>query len=99
MELDYAGEKDRGSVVGPDGTILTPSKLPPPGRIRWVAQRKAELVTAVSGGLLTMQEACRRYDISAEEFTEWERRYARHGLRGLHVSARLAKRARSAEMH
>ena len=70
MEKDTA-EKRCGYVVGPDGSILTPSNLPQAGRIRWVAQRKAELIAAVSGGLLTMQDACLRYAISTEEFTDW----------------------------
>ena len=87
MEKDTA-VKRCGYVVGPDGLVLTPSNLPPAGRIRWVARRKAELIAAVSGGLITMEEACRRYAISTEEFTDWERRYMRRGLTGLRVSVR-----------
>jgi Protein of unknown function (DUF1153) len=90
MEEEDTAVKRCGYVVGPDGQVLTPSSLPPSGRIRWVARRKAELIAAVSGGLLTMDEACRRYAISAEEFTDWERRYVRRGLSGLRVSVRDA---------
>jgi transposase-like protein len=86
--MEDTAVKRCGYVVGPDGLVLTPSNLPQPGRIRWVARRKAELVAAVSGGLLSMQEACQRYAISTEEFTDWERRYMRRGLQGLRVSVR-----------
>jgi len=87
--MEDTAERRCGYVVGPDGSILTPSNLPQ-GRIRWVAQRKAELIAAVSGGLLTMQDACLRYAISTEEFTDWERRYVQRGLHGLRVSVRGA---------
>jgi len=75
-------------VIGPDGTILTPANLPPANTVRWVARRKAEVVAAVNGGLLTMPEACRRYRLSVEEFMEWERAYESDGLEGLRVSHR-----------
>jgi len=90
MEEKDTAVKRCGYVVGPDGQVLTPSNLPEPGRIRWVARRKAELIAAVGGGLLTMDDACRRYAISPEEFTDWERRYVRRGLGGLRVSVRDA---------
>jgi hypothetical protein len=86
--MDDTAVKNCGYVVGPDGLVLTPSNLPPPGKIRWVARRKAELIAAVAGGLITMQDACSRYAISPEEFTDWERRYMRRGLTGLRVSVR-----------
>ena len=87
--MQDTAEKRCGYVIGPDGSILTPSNLPQ-GRVRWLAQRKAELIAAVSGGLLTMDDACLRYAISPEEFTDWERRYVRHGMDGLRVSVRHA---------
>ena len=34
--------------------------LPPPGTKRWVIRRKAEVVAAVRGGLLSLEEACSR---------------------------------------
>lgn len=74
------------SVVGPDGSILTLDTLPPPSTRRWVARRKAEVVTAVREGLLTMQEALDRYSISQEEYGYWERAIDRHGLGGLRVT-------------
>jgi ribosomal protein S18 acetylase RimI-like enzyme len=39
-----------------------------------VIRRKAEIVLAVHGGLLSLDDACRRYQLTAEEFTAgWER--------------------------
>jgi hypothetical protein len=53
-----------------------------------VARRKAEVIAAVHGGLLTMADACRRYSLSSDEFLEWERHFKRHGLEGLRASIR-----------
>lgn len=62
------------------------SKLPGPGTQRWVARRKAQVVAAVRNGLLSFDEACRRYNISAEEFIAWEQAIDRHGPRALRVT-------------
>ena len=48
-------------VIGPDGSPLTIADLPAPGTKRWVIRRKAEVVAAVRGGLLSLEEACSRY--------------------------------------
>ena len=74
------------SVTGPEGTPLTLSSLPPPNTERWVARRKAEVVAAVKGGLLSFEDACARYRITAEEFLGWKRQVDRHGLPGLRVT-------------
>ena len=74
------------SVVGPLGEPLTLKKLPPPGTTRWVSRRKAEVVAAVQGGLLTIDEALERYDLSLEELTSWERAVERSGLPGLRTT-------------
>lgn len=60
-------------VIGPRGTILTPANLPLPRTDRWVKSRKAEVVFAVSGGLLSFDDACARYQLTAEEFLSWQR--------------------------
>jgi hypothetical protein len=44
-------------VIGPDGSPLTIADLPPPTTKRWVIRRKAEVVAAVRGGLLSLEEA------------------------------------------
>jgi hypothetical protein len=73
------------SVIGPLGEPLTLNALPPKNA-RWVVRRKAEVVAAVDGGLLTMPEACERYSLTIEEFVTWQRSVERSGLRGLLVS-------------
>jgi hypothetical protein len=80
-----AGSKPR-SIVGPDGKILTLDDLPPPNTQRWVARRKAEVVAAVRAGLLSLQDACRRYNLSEEEFQGWQAAIDKHGLGGLRVT-------------
>lgn len=73
-------------VIGPDGTPLTIADLPPPNTRRWVIRRKAEVVAAVRGGLITLEEACQRYQLSVEEFLAWQRAIERHGLAGLRAT-------------
>ena len=81
--------RPRNSIIGPDGSVLTTADLPPPNTTRWIARRKAEVVAAVQGGLLSRERACLRYNLSLEEFLEWERHYESEGVPGLRVSARL----------
>ena len=52
---------------------------------RWVIRRKAEIVAAVQGGLLTCEEACDRYGLTAEEFRAWQASLHRYGLAGLKI--------------
>ncbi|WP_420381093.1 DUF1153 domain-containing protein [Novosphingobium sp.] len=74
------------SVVGPLGEALTLASLPPAGVNRWVIRRKAEVVAAIDGGLLTIDEACERYAISIEELVAWRRLVERAGMQGLRVT-------------
>ena len=60
--------------------------LPPDNTKRWVARRKAAVVAAVHCGELTLEQACRRYQLSEEEFRSWERAYDIHGLAGLRAT-------------
>jgi hypothetical protein len=62
------------------------TKLPPPDIKRWVVRRKAAVVRAVRNGSLGLQEACRRYTLSSEEFRAWERAVDRYGIPGLRVT-------------
>lgn len=73
-------------AIGPDGTRLGLNDLPPPDTRRWVARRKAEVVAAVRAGLLSLEEACKRWSLTAEEFATWETMIDRHGVRGLRVT-------------
>ena len=74
-------------VIGPLGEPLTlelACRLP--STTRWVVRRKAEVVAAVAGGLLSVDEACKRYTLSLEEFTSWQRAVDRSGMPGLRVT-------------
>ena len=82
-------------VIGPDGEKMTLADLPAPTTRRWVPRRKARVVAAVEGGLISEAEACRRYSISEEEYASWRERLSRHGLRGLCVTRLNTLRAAS----
>ncbi|MGH7095710.1 MAG: DUF1153 domain-containing protein, partial [Stellaceae bacterium] len=60
--------------------------LPPNDTKRWVVRRKAVVVAAVRNGSLSLQEACRRYHLSVEEFLAWQRAIDAHGVPGLRVT-------------
>lgn len=73
-------------VIGPDGSPLTVADLPPQDTKRWVIRRKAEVVAAVRGGLLSIEEACDRYKLTVDEFLSWQRSIDKHGLPGLRAT-------------
>lgn len=73
-------------VIGPDGSPLTLADLPDPSTERWVIRRKAEVVAAVRGGLLSLEAACERYRLTVEEFLSWQAAIERHGLPGLRTT-------------
>src|SRR6516162_9086559 len=59
-----AGPADQSGTAAECGRpreIATMIELPPPSTLRWVARRKAAVVAAVSSGIITVEEACRRY--------------------------------------
>jgi hypothetical protein len=60
--------------------------LPPSDTKRWVARRKAVIVDAVRRGLISLDDACRRYRLSVEEFHAWQRAIEAHGVAGLRVT-------------
>jgi len=87
MVNDMAQQNARAmSVAGPDGRALTLNDLPKPGVTRWVTRRKAEVVAAVEGGMLSMDAALERWNLSEEEFSGWRKLYTRHGSKGLRTT-------------
>jgi hypothetical protein len=88
-----------GEILSRNGATV--SDLPPPDTKRWVARRKAVVVNAVRSGAVSLEEVCRRYELSVEEFLAWQRAIEAHGVAGLRVTrlqiyrdtppARLAK--------
>ena len=51
-----------------------------------MVRRKAVVVAAVRNGMLTLQEACERYNLSVEEFLAWQSAIDRYGVPGLRVT-------------
>ena len=85
---DAEKDIDQGAnwVVGPLGQRLTLADLPPPGFRHWLPMRKAEVVSAVTGGLITMDEALERYGMTIEEYAGWTRAVSRFGVGGLRTT-------------
>jgi hypothetical protein len=71
--------------MGPFGP-LTADDLPSPSTTHWVSRRKAEVLAAIDGGLLRLDEACARYRLSEEEVGHWRRSVDRAGLPGLRIT-------------
>ena len=74
------------TVMGPNGKWLSLADLPAPDTKRWVPRRKAEVVAAVRGGILSLDDACERYALTVEEFLSWQRNVERYGLQGLRAT-------------
>jgi|SRR4051812_48471702 hypothetical protein len=81
--LDQGSATDSQDSSGLSGGLAS---LPPVGIKRWVTRRKAEVVAAVRAGILTMEQACARYQLSAEEFLSWQNLLESHGVHGLRVT-------------
>lgn len=87
------------SVIGPLGEELTLDNLPPPQTTRWVSRRKAQVVAAVAGGLLTPDEACVRYRMNSEELAHWQRLFDCVGVPGLRTTRIQQYRGRLSETY
>jgi hypothetical protein len=79
-------EPDGHEGVQVDAAPTRIEDLPSPDTKRWVIRRKAEVVAGVRSGLITLEDACKRYKLSIEEFLSWQRMIDNHGLRGLRVT-------------
>ena len=73
-------------VIGPTGAQLTIRDLPPPDTGRWVIRRKAEVVAAVRGGLISLEDALAKYRLTAEEFLAWQKAIDKWGMQGLRTT-------------
>ena len=80
-----SGNSPGKAVIDPFGEPLTVDTLPPADTTRWVPRRKAQVVCAIRGGLISRQEACDRYGISDEELFSWEKLLDDHGVGALRV--------------
>ncbi len=82
MEEDATRREAARAAADPPPSL----ELPPADTKRWVVRRKAVVVSAVRNGIISLEDACRRYRISLEEFVAWQRAIDRHGVPGLRVT-------------
>ncbi|HEC91076.1 MAG TPA: DUF1153 domain-containing protein [Alphaproteobacteria bacterium] len=80
------GSADRISIPGPSGKPITIEDLPPADTKRWVVSRKMAVVAGVRAGVISLDEVCRRYRLSKDEFTSWQRLLDAYGLKGLRAT-------------
>ena len=62
--------------IGPGGEQITLAQLPRRELKRWLPRHKAMVVAAVRHGLLTFDEACKRYGPYAEDYLSWHNSFA-----------------------
>jgi hypothetical protein len=74
------------TITGPDGQPMTVADLPSTNEQRWLPIRKARVVAAVRGELISVEEVRMRYRLTAEEFENWQSEFDRKGLKGLRVT-------------
>ena len=77
---------DLQTIAEPFGSLLSYNDLPPPGTKRWVVRRKAEVVAGVRGGLISLNDALRRYNLTVDEFRSWQRLLDNYGPDGLKIT-------------
>lgn len=66
--------------------------LPAPDVKRWSPGRKAAIVAATRAGLISREEACARYLLSAEELAAWEKAFDQNGVPGLRTTRQQSYR-------
>lgn len=75
------------AITLPDGSVMSHADLPPSSTRRWVASRKLAVVRGVLYGLISQDEAQKRYALSEDEFREWVRAVSLHGEEALKATA------------
>ena len=73
---DTSSNEDCTEVFDPMPALPSPQQ-------RWTVQRKAAVIEAVRGCWMPIEEACSLYNISVDEFLNWERDIDRNGIPGL----------------
>jgi len=78
-------------MIRSEGDPLPPD-LPSSDVRYWVPRHKAAVVAAVSSGALSIDEACKRYMLSEEEFYSWKSTIDQYGVLGLRATPRERRR-------
>src|SRR5947207_15941287 len=71
MEPEIAGDPPAGKDRSGNAFERMPEL--PSVRKRWTVRRKAAVIDAVRRGRLSLDQVCRIYTLSLEEFLAWER--------------------------
>ena len=74
---DSDGSADDLFGLVPDLRLLTK---------RWTVRRKAAVIEAVRGDWVPIEEVCRLYKLSVDEFLAWECDVERYGVPGLRAT-------------
>ena len=85
--LDFRWPTTEGAANGANWVDIfgTMPELPRP-RQRWTVRRKAAVIEAVRGGWVPIEEVCRLFTLSVDEFLAWERDIDQHGVHGLRAT-------------
>jgi len=83
---DYTHQETTDYTIGPDGRKLTLADLPPADTTRWVVRRKAEVIAAIRGNLLSEEAAIDYYNLTSEEIETWYHMIDEHGIAGLRTT-------------
>jgi transposase-like protein len=67
-------------------------ELPPADTKFWTIRRKAAIVEAVRSNRISLEEACLRYEMSGEEFHQWQQAVEQHGIGGLKATGPRLKK-------
>ena len=86
------GQAVKGHPARRNEFYLTLANLPAPDTRRWVASKKIFVVRAVEVGLLTFEQASKRYSLSFEEFVGWRKLAANFDRSGVNSALRDAFR-------
>jgi len=78
-------------IAGGEGAVSV-ADLPTSNTRRWFPRQKAMVVTAVGEGLITLEDACERYELSEQEFLSWQRATDGYGILGLRMIERTERR-------
>ena len=81
MEPEIPGDPPAGKDR--EGNAFGRMPKLPSVRKRWTVRRKAAVIEAVRRGRLSLDQVCRIYTLSLEEFLAWERNMDRYGVPGL----------------
>lgn len=60
-------------VMNAKGEPLTIADLPPSRTKRWTKAKKSDVVSAVRGGLISLDAACEMWGLRADQLLAWKR--------------------------